>query len=362
MRTILLDIPQNVKDFIAMPDGIYKNICFKNFKGNSWNECNVVEKEGKLFYSSCNITIRCNKGKYWLSPKDKKGFTFDGKKVNVWFGGSVDKLEYFHLLFTHLKKEWVNKDYLYTYITKSSLEKILKGAITNPIDLLKHFLKYTRIKASPQILYNVIKDKLIFKQRFLRAAYTAKNVNHLLEAHLNNIPFAEHILSDCIEQCHILGKQIDFKWSAKRLQEEHTKWTKEIMSYEIKAMEDEIIPNHHLIINIPAEFELLSTKKRIFEEGKIMNHCLYTNYYNSIKNNAYLAFHVSFQGEEATLGIRWNTDNILFDQLYTYYNKSVSPEMKQFCMEFCVQNKESFKKEQKSFETAQNLEELVYQY
>jgi hypothetical protein len=51
-----------------------------------------------------------------------------------------------------------------------------------------------------------------------------------------------------------------------------------------------------------------------------MNHCLFTNYWNRIRNKTYLAYHIEVNGHESTLGMWFNDSVISFDQHYTHSN------------------------------------------
>ena len=93
--------------------------------------------------------------------------------------------------------------------------------------------------------------------------------------------------------------------------------------------------------NLPSNFELLDSQKRIFLEGQMMRHCVYTNYWHNINAGRYLAFHVKLNGENATLGVVINNDKkMAFNQVYLYRNKPVSEEMRKLCLDFVETNKD----------------------
>jgi len=173
------------------------------------------------------------------------------------------------------------------YITKTVAEKILSKKITNNIDLLKEYLKLMRINASPKMLYCLINRKDINKMALLRNFSVAKDVNHAIEY----LQGDDHHAIDMIDQAFILQRKIDFSWSPNRMREEHSKWTKEIMEAEINEMDDKEIEGLEKYETFtPTGFKLLKTQKEVFQEGKIMSHCIYTSYWSRIKNGNYLLY------------------------------------------------------------------------
>jgi hypothetical protein len=112
------------------------------------------------------------------------------------------------------------------------------------------------------------------------------------------------------------------------------------------AIEAENIPDETIdypAINLPYGIDLLNTRRKIFEEGKNMSHCIYTNYWSDIKRKKYVAFHVTRHGEEATLGCIIDGGKLKFNQVYQKGNKLTTPEMKEFCLQFIADNMYSFK-------------------
>jgi hypothetical protein len=129
-------------------------------------------------------------------------------------------------------------------------------------------------------------------------------------------------------QAVILNRKIDYTWSEKRIKSEHDQWTKDLMAIEAENLPDETVDTDKFHGLFPNNWELLNTQKRVYIEGKAMSHCVYTNYWPSIKSGQYLAFHVSLNGEEATLGIELGTHKWKIHQLYAKYNAHVSSQMR----------------------------------
>jgi hypothetical protein len=161
----------------------------------------------------------------------------------------------------------------------------------------------------------------------------------------------EQIIQDMIKEAQILDRKINYNWSLLRLKKEHSKWTKEIMKAELDLLEDVDVPNTDIIdkYTLP-EFKLLKTQKEVFMEGSMMNHCLYTAYWDSIKSGRYLAYHVKLDNEECTLGVNLDMNNdkepsVAYQQCYLAHNKLISPTMKKFTIDFVNQLDEKIKTE-----------------
>lgn len=344
--------PDDISNFLSMEDGIYKNIiysrdiCYREFVESDL----VKTDEGKIYYGFNIYKIKKGK-KYYLKIKSKKGFTVDEKgKLNIWYGSDLVSNPHFANAFKALKIDWFSneEDILWPYITKSIFEKVIKGKITNPIDYFSEYLKLSRIKASPKLMYSVCKELRIHKIKFLREANSAKDVNHYLEYlletnkskkdHLNDSIFPRNTfyhLDDLITQSRILDRKIDYKWSAKRMEDEHNKWTSEIMKIEMDTVPDkEVSVNLYEKLSdyLPEFFTPLDTQKKAFIEGSEMKHCIYTNYWRSIDTGEYLAYHVRWKDENATLGLSVKSSspklNLTFSQLYGKRNTPVSKELR----------------------------------
>lgn len=343
----LLDIPEHYKEFLAMPETIGKKILSKDYTSPFY----IINygKEGNRHYFSvslCNILKRWSKHRVVI--KEKQGFSFKDNKVQVWFGNNLDKINANHmkLLFTYMNWNFITPD-MYSYITKTTLKGLFLGKITNPRDLLRVYLKSIRINCSVQNLYKCIGVGLR-KKEFYKYAVMAKNVDHMLERYLQgrflNIPHFQ----DTLQQFELLEKKFDFSWSNNRIAEEHTKATEEIMQYEIDIMEDEKIS--YPDVKLPEGFELINTKKRLFQEGMVMSHCVFTNYWHTIKDGNYIAFHISYNGEECTLGCYTYNNKLTFNQLYKKRNVLPSSETVEYVKNWVLQNEEIFSKQLEAIE------------
>lgn len=327
-QIILEDIDQNVKDFLTMDNGVYKNIVYyHNMKDRNTYFCDYRIKDGFQYFARTQYVIKKSATSYFLKVKDRKGFTVDPKgKINIWFGKAASDLPNLTPLFTHpdiFNLTWFQGRHIY-FMTKSLLEKLISGKITNSVDYYNAWYKAMRIKGTGKYLDQMVHKTSIgsmnARRLILQFNPIVDNIDHFVQRVLNDEEYVyDHTVRDIVQQAHILGKKINPRWSSRRLADEHINMTREIMGYEIKSMESEIIPYteeaRQIMSNIPG-ITLLDTKAKIFAEGKVMSHCIYTNYYNQIKDGKYLCFNVEHGNESGTLTLaaEYNKD----DQQYRY--------------------------------------------
>ena len=143
----------------------------------------INDFDDKICYSQSQLNLRFN-NKLYTQRKVDRGLTFDKttKKLRVWFGGDISffhKPNKFFLFLKQLNIDWVTED-LIPLIRKSSLERILAGKITNPIQLAKYYLRTSlKSKASPKLLIKLIRKFNKFNY------YVNTEVNQLIADHRN---------------------------------------------------------------------------------------------------------------------------------------------------------------------------------
>lgn len=330
METIQLITPmQEFTDFMAMPDGLAKNVSYyNNMSGRTFIDASITKKDGCIYYSTNSFKIvKSTKSSYYIKRVTKDGFTIDEKgKASFWFNKSIFQMPYMQMVFTHFNFNWLSTR-LYPFITKGVFEKMINGKITNNTDVCKAYIKAMRLNVSPSSFLNLFETTSVSKADFLRQASIAKDVNHLIDYLCENDKSYEkmQIFNDMVKEAQILEKKIDYKWSLNRLKEEHKAWTNEIMKVELDSLEDVMIPKIERFDRYtPNEFTLLKSQKEVFVEGTTMKHCVYTAYWSSIKQGTYLAYHIAMGKEEATLGINIYGDKLVYNQCYSRYNGSVS--------------------------------------
>lgn len=347
MENIVLEpVQQEYVDFMSLPTGVYKNIqYYNNIQGRVFGESGLCKKDGCVYYSHTTFKVKKSKNGYYRQNAQKNGFTLNEKgKLSVWYGKSIFDIPHIRDVFKHMNLNWLN-DRLQPYITKGIAEKMLTGKITNNLEIMKAYIKVMRFNCSPRALYHVIESAMFAKPLLLQMLSVAKDQNHMLERCLKDnekdyssdiLSISSHIVSDMIKQANILGKQIDYTWSSNRMKEQHQQWTKEIMDIEAQNMEntvvEQILPFQEF--TYPG-FKLLTTQKEVYTEGKTMNHCLYTNYWPTIKHGNYLAYHVDYLDEQATLGL-YLSGGLQFNQCYSYANGSISSDLRAYIDKFML--------------------------
>lgn len=324
---ILLDIPQQTKDFLTMPESIYKNILYsRHYQGIGSPVVSIKETDTLLHYSQGEQFIYKTSNKYYTKFRNKSGFTLekDTKKLRIWFGQDISKLSYLNLLFNHFNFNWFDKE-LFRWLTATALKNILLGKATSNTDVVKTLAKGARMSCSYSLLLQMIQSKTITKHSFNLYAKHAKDINHFIEYILNSKD-NYFMQGDLLEQASLLNRKIDWKWSSKRLKEEHSKWTDDLMAIELDNIQDEQVNYTIKLPLLPKEFELLDTKRKVFQEGSSMKHCLYTNYWSSIQREEYVAYHVL----NVTIGFYIRDNKLTFNQCYGYRNTQPSEDTMSF--------------------------------
>lgn len=341
-KIVLVDIPDKVKEFLLMPNGIEKNIRFSDMQGAFPLVTYLVDSDGNEYFSSTNSYITRLGDNYFIKNRNVDGLSFKNGKVKLWFGKELKDIRYAHLFFNLKRWDFIEPKF-YSFITKGVLVKLFKGKITNTRDMLREWLKSVRLKCSVELLYKAVKNNNNFtKNFFYRHAIIAKDIDNFLKEYMVHKFSGYSHLGDIMEQFRMLNRKVDFKWSPNRMILEHEKATKIIMGVKINYLEDVTI--NYPDVTLPQGFELINTKKRCFTEGSLMSHCVFTNYWGSIERGNYVVFHININNESATLGCTLNqlTGEMTFSQVYKKGNENVSMETKAFCVDFVRQNKYMF--------------------
>ena len=157
-----------------------------------------------------------------------------------------------------------------------------------------------------------------------------KNIEQSVEVLVKAPIDKQHLYYDLIVDATKLNQIVDLKWSDKRINDEHKKQVQQLMEREIDNKEE--IPIYDVSPDL-FPIKLLNTEKEIFIEGKVMHHCLYTNYYNRIKHHSYIAFHINHP-EECTLGIHMIDGKAKLNQIYKKYDVPVNKETRDLAEKF----------------------------
>lgn len=129
-------------------------------------------------------------------------------------------------------------------------------------------------------------------------------------------------LRDLLYQAKKLNRIVKTSWSARRIHDEHIKWTEEIHQLKTRNCSKEPIWKNS--VELPKGVMLLNSEKAIANEGSSMHHCIYTNYCSSLKSQRMVAFHVVNEDGDFTCSFRICKDKIVFDQAYKAWNKRLT--------------------------------------
>ena len=157
------------------------------------------------------------------------------------------------------------------------------------------------------------------------------------------------LVADAVDLALQLNKKVNFNWSRNKFRDINVQWSRELMRKDIeKRNPQDIYKNKELI----KDAKLLSSERDVFEEGMIMHHCVYTNYWRLIESGKYVALHLNSTVNPSgiTLGVQVmydynNKDNIIsklvFDQAFYAYDKILSTEDRQMCEDYLFDNEDN---------------------
>ncbi len=323
-QTILVDrVPEKIKDVLKFDKARQRYFFYMDkLEKGPWITSNYSEDDNKICYSESQVSLKMGAALY-LYRTSKKGFTYDKqtKKITMWFGSIILKMIQLDKFLIAINKEWTVNEGFSEWITKTLLEHILSNKITNPKQACKFILKQSRIECSIESLRYYIK-RHGSKAHLLSLKDAVLNINVFLEDKNDML----RINKDLVQQAKALNRKFDLTWSKSRLETEHQNWTRELMSMEINMIEDYKVEWPK--IKLPDNMELLASKRRVFEEGNKMRHCIFTNYWEQIKAKKYLALHVvDDEGNEATAGIRIGRTRIQLDDVLSKRNEPASEKI-----------------------------------
>lgn len=297
-----------------------------------------------IYYVRQRVSLKRN-GRTFYPLAIDKGTIYIGKK-EISFGGNISS-EFVLAFLIHIGIDWfrdVPYSILHHYIkNKIVFRRILTGRIYNEETFYKTVGAYVfKIK---NISWKHIRKHCVNSDQYwvhmfplpdlsLFTKNPEKSIDVICDADDTLKPRLHDLLNSAIK----LNEIVDFSWSLKRIEEEHKRQTKELMSREISSKKNNPIYDVDESKFFP--FTLLNTEKDIFTEGSLMHHCLYTNYYNSIKNHCYIAFHLN-KPEDCTLGIYCIGGEPKFNQMFRKYDEPVSSSTRQYALDFIEENKDA---------------------
>lgn len=219
-------------------------------------------------------------------------------------------------------------------LCSSVLRDILYGKITNPHDAITAYGKKLGVKHLNNEVFK-LSSKLNFSPTVVLAVINPAQLKTCFEPLYRRIDddYAyQRMFRDMIEQAYALEEHINLMWSDKRLNEEHTNWSRRLMKLEVGSKSSEPVWPQDIVDDLAAFGLLLrNTEQEVFEEGSVMHHCIYTNYWSNIKTKDYLALTANLSEGPATIGMRLrrghvNNSTYSFDQCYHKFNGRLSAD------------------------------------
>ena len=210
-------------------------------------------------------------------------------------------------------------------------------------------ITYMKVATNQEVLFNKLKTGAI--QTRSSKPVNSVHQDEWLTSAFNYIgEVAEKsLVADAVDLALQLNKKVNFSWSRNKFREINVQWSRELMRKDIeKRNPQDIYKNKELI----KDAKLLSSERDVFEEGMIMHHCVYTNYWRLIESGRYIALHLNSTVNSLgiTLGV-WvrydsnNQDNIIsklvFDQAFYAYDKTLSTEDSQMCKDYLIDNEDN---------------------
>ena len=380
----LVELPNRVKEFCALPNGLQKALQYKrnSYDNKTFELSSIKIEDGSIYYiSKLMRVVKRPHNVYYLTSKGKgKGFTVDAKgKLTLWWGKTLNEFtkHEIDLILNTLGLTWfVEQDYLRPLMTPAIFGKILTGKVANPTEFAVAVLKAQRIKdVAPKLL--LIFAKMVNRQAFLNSAYFIKltlryttNFNGFVERlvnyhdenrqlHNDNLKntsvtyetssrykllgkleedgVTATMLIDIYQQADMLSKKVNLLWSGKRMQQVHTDWSEELLSYEVDSLED--VQATYKYLGLFSDFEdhyttIVDTLKKAYAEGSSMKHCFYTNYWHKVKAGNYLTYHTTYGGIHGTLSIalyhQQGNVRFIIDQFYGIRNTHIPDEVRSY--------------------------------
>lgn len=224
-----------------------------------------------------------------------------------------------------------------------------KDNFVDPLSVYNEIITYMKVATNQEVLFNKLKTRAIQTR-------SSKPVNSVYQDEWLTSAFnylgevaEKSLVADAVDLALQLNKKVNFNWSRNKFQDINVQWSRELMRKDIeKRNPQDIYKNKELI----KDAKLLSSERDVFEEGMIMHHCVYTNYWRLIESGKYIALHLNSTVDSLgiTLGVQVmydynNKDNIIsklvFDQAFYAYDKILSTEDSQMCKDYLIDNEDN---------------------
>lgn len=237
----------------------------------------------------------------------------------------------------YLIKEILSKTDRYEFVEKvpadalssTVVRDILYGKITNPKDAILAYGKRLGVKHLNEHMFKLSGNTNI-PMSVLCSVINPAQLDTYVHEH-GQLPRGGEF-RDMVEQAYALEKTINLMWSPKRMSEEHTKWSRELMKLTIGTKSEEPVWPESIAETFRQHgLELCNTEQRVFEEGYLMHHCVYTNYWHRIQRKEYIALSMQLEDGPVTIGLArksYRQEGIGFylDQVYHKYDKPLTSD------------------------------------
>ena len=290
----------------------------------------VSDDDQFLYVKRTQVNVRFNKKLYCkYTPLEGYAFNTVTKDIKPWFGKPIKSLneEMLAPLLFVTSLDWLsdaitdNTSYK-KMLDLSILKRVLKGKITNRLDLVKAYVKSSpsfqdaRVMPCSRIVkylnekrYHSLDEVLPFIKVSVNPEATA---NRYLDLCQQNVSFLRHWADpnqswinfgdDLMYQARVLGKKIDFTWSYKRMCQVHDEWTNDIMGLELDMVPDTNF-NYKGEVFLPEGVKLIDNSKDLFKEGTEMRHCVYTNHRYEVMDKKEFIFCGKFNNDRFTVSV-----------------------------------------------------------
>jgi hypothetical protein len=362
IQTILSgqEVLDRIKEQAELPIEMQRYLFFSR-KLHDVSVTSRAETETHVYWSYQVKTPRFENDRLFYTSKNNQGATYDKttRTMKIWFDKKFIELipDIQDDMVKMFKFDWYSSlsSALKTIMTKSLLNRVIKGKITNPRDLVKAYIKtssYRTIDIAPETFFKYFNNSNATAPIAVRR-HLEYSTNP--ELSLQRASQYNYTLEDMYRQAAILNEKVNPTWSDKRMAEVHYEWTRRIMELSIKELKPYSYDYNVDSIDFPEGISIINTNLELFEEGTTMKHCVYTNYEYQTRSKNYFVLRYNRNGVRATVGInlhhRYSGDSCdaYIDQMYSIANSAVPNEDREYVENWLANDlvKQWFRNEQK---------------
>ena len=337
--------------FIGSYEKSFRTVGRKIFAKKIW--IHVVRWDGKRI-----ITNKCYKnatsefhsvlfhlfGLEGAYERDKDGNTTNGHLIHLVFGNKTVLKGVFSRKITNLRdatKSWLASSckLKFSDVSYKTLKQYLAETCEGAADIINYADFTTSVEMTLRRLTEWTADKNAKSEK----AYTTrdKKTRERYEREYRETEQRLTTFRDILEQAYKLDVKVNPNWTQRRMQEEHEKLTFALMHAKGEKLSTDSIydlPDNRINEKSKSGVRLigsiLNDEMHIHAEGLSMHHCIYTNYFEKIREKHYVALSITAP-ERVTVGItsakykpwhqeEYEENDILIDQMHTRHNGNPS--------------------------------------